>query len=111
MDYLVGIFGILCVLSALIGGVIGGIVCGWLYAEYLSGTARELRAEVLSAHNTIKGARGNSQKEENLERMNNAMLEAGLMLKEGKDIKEVITTIGTKYPDIALKLANKFMKA
>lgn len=95
-------------IGAGVGGVVGGVLYGVIKDYSFNKRLCELEVSNESLINSVKGQKSVKSRNDYAEELESAMLEVGLALKEGKDIKEVLPQIATKYPNIALKLAKKF---
>jgi 3'-phosphoadenosine 5'-phosphosulfate sulfotransferase len=100
---LVLIFALNCVITLVLCAVLGTIMYNMRNRD-----VDRLAEDIYSLRQAIAGRTGLDKKAEKIERENQALTEAGIMLQQGKDIKEVAVAIGAKYPDVALNLAKKF---
>lgn len=89
----------------MIEGIIGFVLGAGLYHAY----QWQVKREVMSVYMREKGNRGNAAREEKSSRMNEAILRAVTLQKEGMELKEMIPTLAKEFPDVALQLGAKIM--
>jgi len=100
-------------------GAITGFIASYFVKEaYLERKIKRLEeenedldAQVLSLKNAANNRIGIEARRDKAERMSGMMLEFATAMKEpNADIKAVMQTMATKYPDIAMELVKKGMK-
>lgn len=101
------LFIVSILLSASISAGISSVAYMVLKNYSLNKRVKELEVIQESLINSVKGQKSASVKNQYQEELENAMLEVGMALKEGKDLKEVLPAVATKYPNVAMKLAKK----
>lgn len=101
------IFVVAILVGAGIGGGIGSVAYGALKDYSINKRVKELEVIQESLINSIKGQKSVNVRNQYQEELESAMLEVGMALKEGKDLKEVLPAVATKYPNVAMKLAKK----
>jgi predicted SPOUT superfamily RNA methylase MTH1 len=105
------------VTGALIGLILGGIVAFLSKDGYYSKRVSRLEEliadqdEIIESYrNKEKSVKGHLVKQEKAERMQSAMLEFAVAMKEpNANITEILKSMAAKYPDIAMDLAKKGM--
>jgi len=97
---------ILGILSTIISVIIAGIVV-WASFQIRNRDVNEAYRRIDSLEQSVRGQISGNRKAEKSERMNQAMGEAALMLKEGKPPQEIFKELVGKYPDVAMEMAKK----
>jgi hypothetical protein len=101
------IFVVAILVGAGIGAGIGSVSYGVLKDYSINKRVKELEVIQESLINSIKGQKSVNVRNQYQEELENAMLEVGMALKEGKNLKEVLPAVASKYPNVAMKLAKK----
>ena len=107
-------FDVLLALVALITGAVLAYFARDTHTERmvmrLAAYNEDLEAELRDLRMAAKGARGNIAQEQKKEQLEAAMMEAVSMFKEGSKPEEIIKSLVTKYPGVAMQLAKKGLK-
>lgn len=101
------VFVVAILLGAGIGAGLSSVIYGVIRDYSLQKRVKELEVIQESLINSVKGQKSVNVRSQYQEDLENAMLEVGMALKEGKDIKEVLPRVASKYPSVAMKLAKK----
>jgi len=85
----------------------GSAIGGFVFQVLFSGS---IQARICSLENSIKGSAGRVVSKEKSERMIEAAMRAAALHKDGKNVQEILKTVASEYPDVALDFAKKAMQ-
>lgn len=98
---------VLFLVSIVFGSALGAFFYGLFRDRSLFSAVTSLETDVDSLQQSIRGQKSGVVRQEKAERINSAMAEAAILIKEGKQPMDVFKELAPKYPDVALDLVKR----